>query len=119
MLPILRLGLDARVVNVSNGVGSLTTNAHPAYPYHPMYGPIYAASKTALNAMTLAMMIELESTDIKVNLVSPAFTATNLNGFAGVESVEDGSREVVRVALFGPEDPTGTFTRWENTTIPW
>ena len=84
-----------------------------------MYGPIYAASKTGLNAMTLAMMIELEDTDIKVNLVSPAFTATNLNGFAGAETLEDGSREVVRVSLFGQNDPRSTFTRWENATIPW
>jgi len=60
-----------------------------------------------------------ESTDIKINLVSPGFTSTNLNGYEGAESVEDGSREVVRVALLGPEGPTGTFTRWENTTIPW
>jgi NAD(P)-dependent dehydrogenase (short-subunit alcohol dehydrogenase family) len=119
MLPLLRESLDARIVNVSSGVGSLTTNADPAYPYHAMFGPIYPASKTALNAMTLAMMIELESTDIKVNLVSPGFTKTNLNGYAGTESVEDGSREVVRVALLGPDGPTGTFTRWENVTIPW
>lgn len=119
MLPLLRESADARIVNVSSGVGSMAINADPAFPYHAMYGPIYAASKTALNAMTLTMMIELESTDIKVNLVSPAFTATNLNGFAGTESVEDGSREVVRVALLGPDGPTGTFTRWENATIPW
>ncbi len=119
MLPLLRESSDARIVNVSSGVGSLTTNADPAYQYHGIYGPIYPASKTALNGVTLAMMIELENTDIKVNLVSPAFTATNLNGFAGVESVEDGSREVVRVALLGPDGPTGTFTRWENTPIPW
>jgi NAD(P)-dependent dehydrogenase (short-subunit alcohol dehydrogenase family) len=119
MLPLLRESLDARIVNVSSGVGSLTTNADPAYPYHAMFGPIYPASKAALNAMTLAMMIELESTDIKVNLVSPGFTKTNLNGYAGTESVEDGSREVVRVALLGPDGPTGTFTRWENVTIPW
>jgi hypothetical protein len=26
---------------------------------------------------------------------------------------------VVRVALLGPDGPTGTFTRWENETIPW
>ena len=84
-----------------------------------MFGPVYAASKTALNGMTLAMMVELESTDIKVNLVSPGFTSTNLNGFQGTQSVEDGSREVVRVTLLGPDGPTGTFTRWENTTIPW
>jgi NAD(P)-dependent dehydrogenase (short-subunit alcohol dehydrogenase family) len=119
MLPLLRESSDARIVNVSSGVGSLTANADPAYPYHAFYGPVYPASKTALDAITLAMMIELESTAIKVNLVSPGFTKTNLNGYEGTESVEQGSREVVRVALLGPGGPSGTFTRWENTTIPW
>jgi NAD(P)-dependent dehydrogenase (short-subunit alcohol dehydrogenase family) len=119
MLPLLRESSDARIVNVSSGVGSLTDNADPAHPYHAMFGPVYPASKAALNAMTLAMMIELESTGIKVNLVSPGFTKTNLNGYEGTASVEDGSREVVRVAMLGPNGPSGTFTRWENTTIPW
>ena len=119
MLPLLRESSDARIVNVSSGVGSLTLNADPSFAYRSIFGPVYPASKTALNAITLAMMVELESTGIKVNLVSPAFTKTNLNGYAGTESVEDGSREVVRVALFGPNDPTGTFTRWDNVTIPW
>ncbi|MFK0162353.1 SDR family NAD(P)-dependent oxidoreductase [Rhizobium sp. NPDC090279] len=119
MLPLLRLSSDARIVNVSSGAGSLTANADPSFPHHAYFGPVYPASKAALNAITLAMMIELEETGIKVNLVSPAFTKTNLNGYQGTESVEDGSREVVRVALLGPEGPTGTFTRWENTTIPW
>jgi NAD(P)-dependent dehydrogenase (short-subunit alcohol dehydrogenase family) len=119
MLRLLRESSDARIVNVSSGVGSLTMNADPASPFHAMFGPVYPASKAALNAVTLAMMIELESTSIKVNLVTPGFTKTNLNGYAGTASVEDGSREVVRVALLGPDGPTGTFTRWENTTIPW
>jgi NAD(P)-dependent dehydrogenase (short-subunit alcohol dehydrogenase family) len=119
MLPLLRNSSDARIVNVSSGLGSLTRNADPAFPYRAFFGPVYPASKTALNAITLAMMIELESTGIKVNLVSPAFTSTNLNGYAGIESVEDGSREVVRVALLGPDGETGTFTGWEATTIPW
>jgi NAD(P)-dependent dehydrogenase (short-subunit alcohol dehydrogenase family) len=119
MLPLLRESSDARIVNVSSDVGSLTLNADPSHPYHARFGPIYPASKTAENAITLAMMIELEETDIKVNLVSPAFTATNLNLFAGTQSVEDGSREVVRVALLGPDGPTGTYTKWENIPIPW
>jgi NAD(P)-dependent dehydrogenase (short-subunit alcohol dehydrogenase family) len=119
MLPLLRESSDARIVNVSSGVGSLTSNADPSHPFHASYGPVYPASKAALNAITLAVMIELESTGIKVNLVSPGFTKTNLNGYEGTESVEDGSREVVRVALLGPDGPTGTFTRWENVTIPW
>ncbi len=119
MLPLLRRSTDARIVNVSSAVGSLTMNADPACHYRAFYSPVYSASKAALNAITLAMMIELETTGIKVNLVSPAFTKTNLNGYAGTESVEDGSREVVRVALLGPDGPTGTYTRWENETIPW
>jgi hypothetical protein len=51
--------------------------------------------------------------------VSPGFTKTNLNGYAGTETVEAAAREVVRVTLSGPDSPTGTFTRWENETIPW
>ncbi|KAI9810028.1 MAG: hypothetical protein M1827_006726 [Pycnora praestabilis] len=119
MLPLLRESLDARIVNVSSGVGSLTVNADPAYPYHAFYGPVYPASKAALNAITLAIMVELERTNVKVNLASPGFTKTNLNGYEGLESVEDGSREVVRVALLGPDGPSGTFTRADNIKIPW
>lgn len=119
MLPLLRSGVDARIVNVSSGVGSLASNADASFPYRAMYGPVYPASKAAENAMVMAMMVELEGTDIKVNLVSPGFTSTALNNFAGTDSIEDGSREVVRVALLGPDGPTGTFTRWENDTIPW
>ena len=119
LLPLMRKSSDARIVNVSSGAGSLTTNADPAFAYHAFFGPVYPASKTALNAMTLAMMVELESTGIKVNLVTPGFTKTNLNGYEGLESIEEGSREVVRVALLGPDGPSGTFTRWENRPIPW
>ena len=119
MLPLLRLSSDARIVNVSSNVGSLGLNADPSFPYRKSFTPGYAASKTALNALTLSMMIELEDTGIKVNLVSPGFTSTNLNGFEGTESLEDGSREVVRVARLGANAPGNTFTMWDNGTIPW
>jgi NAD(P)-dependent dehydrogenase (short-subunit alcohol dehydrogenase family) len=118
-VPLLREAPTANLVIVSSGVGSLAQNADPTSRYHKSFGPVYPASKAALNAIALAIMIELEDTPIKVRLVSPAFTKTNLNGYEGTESVEDGSREVVRVALLGPNDPAGTFTRWENANIPW
>jgi NAD(P)-dependent dehydrogenase (short-subunit alcohol dehydrogenase family) len=119
MLPLLRETPGARIVNVSSGVGSLTTNSDPAGYYRANFGPVYPASKTALNALTVAMAIELESEGIKVNAVSPGFTKTNLNGYLGTQTLEEGAREVVRVALVGPDGPTGAFTRWENQTIPW
>lgn len=119
MLPLLRKAPAARIVNVSSGAGSLTRNADPANPHRPIFGPVYPASKTALNAITLAMAIELEATAIKVNAVSPGFTRTNLNNYAGTETVEEGAREAVRVALLGPDGPTGTFTHATLGTLPW
>ena len=65
------------------------------------------------------MMIELRTTNIKVNLVSPGFANTALVNFEGTESVEDDAREVVRVARLGATGPAGTFTLWEGTEIPW
>ena len=119
MLPLLRETPGARIVNVSSGVGSLTTNLNPAFAFRSIFGPVYPASKTALNALTVAMAIELEQEGIKVNAVSPGFTKTNLNGYAGTDTVEEGAREAVRVALLGPDGPTGKFTRWEGEAIPW
>ena len=118
MLPLLREAPAARIVNVSSGVGSLTRNSDPAFPYRSIFGPVYPASKTALNAITLAMAIELESAGIKVNAVSPGFTKTNLNNYEGTETVEEGAREAVRVALLGAEGPTGTFSG-ASGPIPW
>ena len=119
MLPLLRRSKDARIVNVSSGVGSLTANSMPGAPYRAIFSPVYSASKTALNGLTVAMAIELEAEGIKVSAVSPGFTKTALNNYAGTETLEEGSREAVRVALQSADAPTGTFTRWENETIPW
>lgn len=119
MLPLLRLSADARIVNVSSGLASLALNADPAFPYRKLYNPAYAGSKSALNIISMSMLIEHEHDGIKVNLVSPEFTSTALNNYQGTSTLEEGSREVVRVARFGPNDPSGTFTRWENESIPW
>lgn len=119
MLPLLRLSSDARIVNVGSGAGSLTQNADPAFPHRRMFSPAYAGSKAALEIMALSMMVEHDGDGIKVNLVSPGFTSTALNNHQGIETLEDGAREVVRVARYGPSDPSSTFTRWENQPIPW
>ncbi len=118
MLPLLREAPAARIVNVSSGVGSLTRNSDPAYNYRSIFGPVYPASKTALNAITLAMAIELESTGIKVNAACPGYTKTNLNNYTGTRTVEEGAREPVRLALIGPDGPTGTFSN-EDGPLPW
>ena len=117
MLPLLREAPAARIVNVSSGSGSLTRNADPNNPRRGMFGAVYSPSKTALNAITLAFAIELEPTGIKVNAAAPGFTATDLNNFEGTRTVRQAAREPVRLALLGPDGPTGTFAD-ENGPIP-
>lgn len=118
MLPLLRQSPLARVVNMSSGVGSLTLNADPQGPYRYVYGPLYGASKTAVNAITLALAIELQGTSIKVNAACPGFTCTGLTNFMGDQTVEDAARNPVRLALLGPDGPTGTFSDI-NGPLPW
>lgn len=119
MLPILRDTPNSRIVNISSGAGSMTLNSNPDFPLRPLFDAGYAASKAALNGLTLAMAIELEAEGIKVNAVSPGYTKTRLTGFAGTDTVEEGAAEAVRVALLGSEGPTGTFTHATVGVLPW
>lgn len=116
-LPLLRKSSAARIVNVSSGLGSLTWVSDPACWARDHFGVVYAASKAALNSVTMAFAIELEKENIKVNAVSPGFTATALNNFQGTDTVEVGSREPVRVAL-ETDGPTATFTGPDGA-LPW
>ncbi len=118
MLPLLREAPAGRIVNVSSGAGSLTLNADPTSTVHAIANVVYSPSKTALNAITLAFAIELESTGIKVNAADPGFTATGLNNFEGTRTVQQGAREPVRLALLEASGPTGTFSN-EEGPLPW
>ena len=118
MLPLLREAPAGRIVNLGSSSGSLTLNADPNYEHRHVFGAAYSPSKTALHAITLAFAIELETTPIKVNAACPGFTATDLNGFRGTRTVEQGAREAVRLALIGSDGPTGTLSD-EDGPVPW
>lgn len=118
MLPLLRQSPAGRIVNVSSRVGSLATISDPAYPMRGVGGVAYAPSKSALNAVTVAFAQELEGTPIKVNAACPGFTATDFNAHTGTRTVAEGAREPVRLALLGPDGPTGTFSN-EAGPLPW
>lgn len=117
MLPLIRLSSSGRILNVSSAVGSLTLNSDPNFPYRPYFGAAYPASKTALNAITVALAIELEDTGIKVRVASPSFTATAINNFQGTDTIEDGAKALVLAAL-DTESPTGSFTGPDGP-LPW
>jgi NAD(P)-dependent dehydrogenase (short-subunit alcohol dehydrogenase family) len=118
MLPLLREAPAGRIVNVSSEVGSLTMAMDHSNPFYSIINASYVASKTALNAITVAFAKELETTRIKVNAACPGFTATDLNQFRGTRTVEQGAREPVRLALLEANGQTGSFSN-EDGRLPW
>jgi NAD(P)-dependent dehydrogenase (short-subunit alcohol dehydrogenase family) len=118
MLPLLREAPAGRIVNLGSSSGSLTLNSNPKHEHRHLFGAAYSPSKTALHAISLAFAIELEKTNIKVNTACPGYTATDLNNFRGTRTVQQGAREAVRLALIGPDGPTGTLSD-EDGQVPW
>jgi len=109
MLPLLRKSAAARVVNVSSGLGSLTWNADPNWEFAPVKLLGYCASKAAMNMLTVQLAYELRETAIKVNASDPGYTATDLNGNRGYQTVAQGAAETVRLALLPADGSTGGF----------
>jgi NAD(P)-dependent dehydrogenase (short-subunit alcohol dehydrogenase family) len=118
MLPLLRKSKAGRVVNVSSGVGSLTRTLGPGGEHLRALFGMYSASKTALNAVTVGLALDLAPEGIKVNAACPGYTKTALNNFMGTRTVEEGAREPVRLALLGDDGPTGSYSN-DDGPLPW
>ncbi|MBP2471723.1 NAD(P)-dependent dehydrogenase (short-subunit alcohol dehydrogenase family) [Crossiella equi] len=115
-LPLLQDSAAPVIVNVSSGLASLTHTAGPGSPAAGYPGMAYPASKTAVNMVTLRYANALPG--MRVNAVEPGFTATDLNGHAGTQTVAQGAEVIVRMALLGPDGPTGTYVD-VNGPIAW
>jgi hypothetical protein len=55
---------------------------------------------------------------MRINAVDPGHTATDLNGHTGAQSVEEGADIIVRMALIGPDGPTGGYFTAAGP-MPW
>jgi NAD(P)-dependent dehydrogenase (short-subunit alcohol dehydrogenase family) len=118
MLPLVRKSTAGRIVMVSSGLGSLTWNANPQWPFAGFKPLGYNGSKAMLNMMTVQLAWELRDTPIKVNTVNPGYTATDINGNRGTQTVAEGAAETVRQALVPADAPTGGFFQ-TGGVVPW
>ncbi|MBM7489025.1 NAD(P)-dependent dehydrogenase (short-subunit alcohol dehydrogenase family) [Micromonospora luteifusca] len=119
MLPLLRRSTSPRIVNMSSGVGSLARQSGSTDELAT--GPLavaYAPSKTFLNAVTVQYAKELRDTNILINVACPGFVATDLNGFRGVRTPEQGAAIAVRLATLPDDGPTGGFFE-DAGVVPW
>lgn len=116
LLPLLQKAPRPVIINVSSELGSLTMHSSPDRNPNWVNFDAYSCSKTALNAFTVLLANEMRSANIRVNSVTPGYTATDLNGFAGIQTAEQGARYIVQ-AVTRQDLETGHF--YKTDEIPW
>jgi len=108
MLPLLKRSASGRIVNVSSGLRSLTQIGDPTSEF-AAFRFIGYASNAALNMLTVQLAAELKDSGIKVNSADPGYTATDLNGHRGRQTIPEGAAAAIRLALLPDDGPTGGF----------
>jgi NAD(P)-dependent dehydrogenase (short-subunit alcohol dehydrogenase family) len=98
----------SRIVNVSSGLGALSSmqNSYTAY----------SVSKTALNAITRQLAGALTDQKILVNSVCPGWVRTEMGGSNAPRSVDEGASGIVWAAT--EVTKSGFFWR-DRQTIDW
>ena len=117
MLPLLQQAGKAQIINVSSELGSVSLHTDPNWKFAPVKVLAYCASKAALNMLTVQLAYEFRDGNIAVNSINPGYTATDLNGHSGPQTVEEGAAEIVRTALLD-SPATGKFLETAGE-IPW
>lgn len=91
---MLRFGNGGAIINVSSIWGI----------YGGSCEAVYSASKGAVNAFTLALSQELESTPICVNAIAPGMVDTGMNAHLTKAEIDDFVRSTERGRMITPEE---------------
>ena len=117
MLPLLHGSAHPRIVNQSSHVGSLALQTAPGVDLGGISGG-YAPTKTYLNAVTIQYAKELDGTGILINNACPGYVATDLNGFSGTQTAQQGAAIAIRLATLPDDGPTGQQFD-DDGVVPW
>lgn len=109
-IPLLKKSSDARIINISSGMGELDSLRSGGYG-------AYRLSKTSLNAFTILLASELEHDTIKVFAMCPGWVKTDMGGAGATRSVEKGAETAVWLAI-DSHPVSGKFYR-DKKMINW
>jgi NAD(P)-dependent dehydrogenase (short-subunit alcohol dehydrogenase family) len=110
IVPMMRRQGSGRVVAVTSGMGTFS-DMTPGWPG-------YRISKTALNALTRILALELQGTNVLVNAVCPGWVRTELGGPKATRSIAEGVAGIVWAATLPDDGPSGGLFR-DGAPIPW
>jgi NAD(P)-dependent dehydrogenase (short-subunit alcohol dehydrogenase family) len=116
MLPLLRASKSPVIVNVASGLGSFGVVTDASRFESNVVALAYCSSKSAVTMLTVQYAKALP--EMRVNVVDPGYTATDLNQNSGPQTVEQGTDAIVRLATIGKDGPTGTFQDAAGI-LPW
>ncbi len=116
-MELLKKSDQPGIVNVTTELSSLTNHSDPNWKFAQFKPAAYGPSKTALNAYTVMLAVELKDTNFKVNCVCPGFTATDFNNHMGDKKVEDAANVIVKYATLGKDGKTGKFLNAEGEIV--
>ena len=119
-IPLMKKSTAPRIVFMSSGWGSVTRCLDASQPYHGYDAKPYFTSKAAMNMIGAQYAVQLGKEGFKVNIVSPDFRATNLNGFHEYGGdPAGGALEACRLMVYTDRNgPNGGFTELDGT-VPW
>jgi NAD(P)-dependent dehydrogenase (short-subunit alcohol dehydrogenase family) len=106
-LPLLERSETPAVINVSSGMGSFAVTHDPGRVESKITAPLYTASKAAVTMLTTQYAKAIPG--VRFNAADPGYTATDLNGHSGHQSVTEGTDAIVTLATEDPSAGTGRF----------
>jgi NAD(P)-dependent dehydrogenase (short-subunit alcohol dehydrogenase family) len=109
VLPLLKKSDNARIINISSGMGELSgMNGSSA---------AYRLSKWALNGFTIMLAEDLKINNIKVNAICPGWCRTDMGGIEAPRNAAKGAETAVWLAT-EKNIPNGKFLR-DKKIIAW
>jgi NAD(P)-dependent dehydrogenase (short-subunit alcohol dehydrogenase family) len=115
-LPLLEESENPVIVNVSSGLGSLTVTNDPERAEGQYTSLAYPSSKAAVVMLTSQYARALPG--FRINVIDPGWTATDMNGHSGPQTITEGTDAIVALAQVGPDGPTNTF-KDRHGVVPW
>lgn len=100
------------IANMDSGLGSITENTQGNFP-------IYRSSKSALNALTKTMSIDLKDQKIKVVSLSPGWVKTDMGGPNALTTVEECVKGLKHVLSQLTLEDSGSFFSYDGRRLGW
>ena len=116
-LPLLKRSDAPAVINVSSGMGSFALTHDPSRVESTIASPLYTASKSAVTMMTTQYAKAIP--EVRFNAADPGYTATDLNGHSGHQTVTEGTDAIVALATEDPSAGTGRFVDRSCGPVAW